>query len=44
MLLLLALFYSFSWLSNICLCVCAHIFSIHSSVGEHLGFRPDYCE
>ena len=36
MLLLLALFHSFSWLSNIRVCVCVHIFFIHSSVGEHL--------
>ena len=35
MLLQMALFHSFLWLSNICVCVC-HIF-IHSSVFGHLG-------
>ena len=42
MLLQMALFHSFLWLSNIpvcvCVCVCVHhIFFICSSVNEHLG-------
>ena len=37
MLLQMALFYSFLWLSNIPLCICYHIFFIHSSVSGHLG-------
>ena len=42
MLLQMALFHSFLWLSSIplcvCVCVCAHhIFFIHSSVDGHLG-------
>ena len=38
MLLQMALFHSFLWLSNIPLCIYMyHIFFIHSSVDEHLG-------
>ena len=38
MLLQMALFHSFLWLSNIPLCVYIyHILSIHSSVNGHLG-------
>ena len=42
MLLQMALFHSFLWLSYIslcvCVCVCIHIFFIHSSVSGHLGY------
>jgi len=46
MLLQVAEFHSFSWLSNnssvcvcVCVCVCvSHVFFIQSSVGGHLGY------
>ena len=37
MLLQMALFFSFLWLSSIPLCILYHIFLIHSSVDGHLG-------
>ena len=37
MLLQMASFHSYFWLSNILLCIYATVFFIHSSIDEHLG-------